>query len=77
MNRNDEALAKYMQSRHIKLHFTLEILEDGCLPKSKVSMVCGGMADMLLMMNCVRDCNHCEALDFSDECLAQRMPMLR
>ena len=73
MNWNDEALAKYMQIRYIKLHFALEILEDGHLPKSKASMLRGGMGDMLLMMNCVRDSNHCEACDFSDECLAQRM----
>lgn len=73
MNWNDEVLAKYMQIRYIKLHFVLEILEDGLLPKSKASMLRGGMGDMLLMMNCVRDSDHCDACDFSDECLAQRM----
>lgn len=58
--------------RYIKLHFTLEILEDGKLPKSKTSALRGGMGHALLTTNCIRD-EKCEACDFSEDCLVQRI----
>ena len=61
-----------MQIRYIRLHFELEITEAGSLPRDKASMLRGGMGQMLLMMNCVRD-GKCEKCDFSQECLVQRM----
>ena len=58
--------------RYIKLHFTLLLTEDTVLPKSKVSALRGGMGEMLLRMNCVRDRN-CENCDFETECIVRRM----
>jgi hypothetical protein len=72
MTWNDETMAKAMQIRYVKLHFELEMLEDGRLPKNKASMMRGGMGRMLLMMNCVRDEN-CGACDFEEECLVRRI----
>ena len=61
-----------MQIRYIRLHFELELIENGTLPRDKASMLRGGMGQMLLMMNCIRN-GDCENCDFSQECLVQRM----
>ena len=61
-----------LQIRYIKLHFTLVIMEDGRLPKSKTSALRGGMGHALLTTNCIRD-EKCEVCDFSEDCLVQRM----
>ena len=66
------AVMEKMRIRYIKLHFTLVILEDGTLPRTKVSALRGGMGHALLMANCIRD-EHCEECDFSEDCLVQRM----
>ena len=63
---------KVLQIRYIKLHFTIEFIEDSILPKHKVSALRGGIGEMLLRANCVRD-RKCEACDFCSECLVQRM----
>ena len=41
------------------------------MPKNKVSALRGGMGEMLLQMNCIRDRN-CEVCDFKLECMVQR-----
>lgn len=64
-------LSQALQVRYTKLFFTLAFLEDTALPKNKVSALRGGMGEMLLQMNCVRDRN-CENCDFEAECLVQR-----
>ena len=61
-----------LQIRYVKLHFTLVIVEDGQLPKSKVSALRGGMGHALLTANCIRD-EHCETCDFAEDCLVERM----
>lgn len=66
------AVMEKMRIRYIKLHFTLVILENGTLPRTKVSALRGGMGHALLMANCIRD-EYCEACDFSEDCLVQRM----
>ena len=66
------AVMEKMRIRYIKLHFTLVILENGTLPRTKVSALRGGMGHALLMANCIRD-EHCETCDFSEDCLVQRM----
>ena len=68
----DSDLMKCMQVRYVKLHFEIELVDGGQLPKDKASMLRGGMGRMLLMSNCIRDEN-CENCDFSEECLVQRM----
>lgn len=65
-------LDNYLQIRYVKLHFTLEVLEDGQLPRRKVSALRGGMGRALLTMNCIRDEN-CDTCDFTEDCLVQRM----
>lgn len=60
-----------LQIRYIKLHFTVVLLEHAMLPTDKVSALRGGMGEMLLRANCVRDreCAHC---DFAQECIVRR-----
>lgn len=57
--------------RYIKLHFTIEYMEDSVVPVYKASGLRGGMGEMLLRANCVRDRN-CEACDFESECIVRR-----
>ena len=56
-------LHKNLQIRYIKLHFTIEFIEDTMLPKNKVSAIRGGVGEMLLRANCVRN-RDCEVCDF-------------
>lgn len=58
-------------TRYIKLHFTLLFPENCKVPKYKVSAIRGGMGEMLLRANCIRD-RKCEACDFVSECIVQR-----
>ncbi len=53
---------------YIKLQFHLEMFEDTILPSDKVSALRGGMGEMLLLQNCVRDrdCDHCA---FQKDCV--------
>lgn len=60
-----------LQVRFIKLCFTVSFLQDSCLPGDKVSALRGGMGEMLLRMNCIRD-RQCEICDFESECIVQR-----
>ncbi len=57
--------------RYIKLHFTVAMLEDTYLPADKVSALRGGMGEMLLRANCVRNRN-CVSCDFESECIVRR-----
>ena len=57
--------------RYVKLHFEVEFLEDSKLPVNKASALRGGMGEMLLRANCVRDRN-CENCDFEMECIVRR-----
>lgn len=67
----DQQLENVLKIRYIKLHFKVVLLEDAMLPADKVSALRGGMGEMLLRANCVRDreCNHC---DFESECIVRR-----
>lgn len=60
-----------LQIRYVKLHFSLELLEDAELPPNKASMLHGGMGEMLLRMNCVKD-RECKVCDFETECIVRR-----
>ena len=57
--------------RYIKLHFIIEFVEDAILPVYKASALRGGMGEMLLRSNCVRD-RKCEYCDFETECIVRR-----
>lgn len=67
----DQQLRKVMQIRYIKLHFTVVLLTDAILPVDKVSALRGGMGEMLLRANCVRD-RTCKSCDFESECIVRR-----
>lgn len=60
-----------MKIRYIKLHFKVVMLEDAILPVNKVSALRGGMGEMLLRANCVRD-RKCDFCDFESECIVRR-----
>lgn len=68
----DKGLFDALQVRFIKLRFTLVFYEDSILPREKVSAIRGGMGEMLLRVNCVRD-RRCETCDFKTECIVQRI----
>lgn len=64
-------LSDQLQIRYIKLHFHLHMLEDAKLPRNKASALRGGMGEMLLRSNCIRD-RECRECDFSGECIVRR-----
>ncbi len=66
-----EILNSALQVRYIKLHMKIQLLEDTILPKNKVSALRGGIGEMLLRVNCIRDRN-CDLCDFRTECIVQR-----
>lgn len=55
----------------MKLHFGLCMTEDTRLPVNKVSALRGGIGEMLLRSNCIRDRN-CGECDFEGECIVRR-----
>ncbi len=57
--------------RYVKLHFTIEFIEDTKAPVYKASALRGGMGEMLLRANCVRD-RDCDNCDFEPECIVRR-----
>lgn len=67
----EKGLYDALQVRFIKLRFTVAFLQDSQLPEDKVSAIRGGMGEMLLRMNCIRD-RQCESCDFESECIVQR-----
>lgn len=71
INGMERGLYNALQVRFVKLCFTVSFLQDSCLPEDKVSAIRGGMGEMLLRMNCIRD-RQCEVCDFGTECIVQR-----
>ena len=57
--------------RYVKLHFTLQFTEDTIMPVYKSSAIRGGIGEMLLRANCVRD-RKCDQCDFESECIVRR-----
>ena len=72
MNTDTLKLRDYLQVKYIKLHYTLEMLEDTYLPANKASAIRGGMGEMLLRINCISDRN-CEKCEFEEECIVRRV----
>lgn len=66
-----EIVGSALQIRYIKLYIKIEFLEDTILPKNKVSALRGGIGEMSLRANCIRDRN-CDLCDFRKECIVQR-----
>ena len=67
----NQVLFDALQIRYIKLYITVSFPEGALLPVNKASALRGGMGEMLLQMNCIRD-RDCENCDFEAECLVQR-----
>lgn len=63
-------LREALKLHYIKLFFTLELTEDTVLPENKVSALRGGIGEMLLRANCIRD-RKCECCYFAPECTVQ------
>lgn len=66
-----QQLEQSLQIRYMKIHFGLFMAEDTCLPVNKVSAIRGGIGEMLLRSNCIRDRN-CAVCDFKGECIVRR-----
>ncbi len=66
-----QQLEKALQIRYVKLHFGLRMTKDTRLPMNKVSAIRGGIGEMLLRANCIRD-RQCGRCDFESECIVRR-----
>ena len=58
-------------SRNTELSYQRDLVEDSRLPMNKVSAIRGGIGEMLLRANCIRDRN-CGECDFESECIVRR-----
>jgi hypothetical protein len=72
LERENLLLEDLFRVKYIKLHFRIEMLEDTVLPVQKASALRGGMGEMLLRANCVRD-RDCESCEFEPECIVRRV----
>ncbi|MCC8150319.1 MAG: CRISPR system precrRNA processing endoribonuclease RAMP protein Cas6 [Lachnospiraceae bacterium] len=61
-------LNSLLEIPYVKLQFQLEILENTILPQTKTSALRGGMGEMLLRQNCVRD-RKCDRCPFQKRCV--------
>lgn len=64
----NQILQEALNVHYITLSFTLEMTEDTILPENKVSAIRGGIGEMLLRANCIRD-RKCECCYFASECM--------
>lgn len=71
-NEIKEQIYQALQVRFVKLYFTIAFKENSRLPKDKVSALRGGVGDILLDLNCIRN-RQCETCDFESECIVQRI----
>lgn len=67
----NDLLRQALRIRYAKLRFTIVFCENTRLPKDKPSAIRGGIGEMLLRANCIRNRN-CELCDFQEECVVQR-----
>lgn len=67
----EKSLEEILGIRYTKINFTIQLVEDTVLPEQKASALRGGIGEMLLRVNCIRDRN-CEACDFESECIVRR-----
>lgn len=65
------ALQEALKIHYIKLTFMIMMTEDTVLPENKVSALRGGIGEMLLRANCIRD-RECENCYFASECIVRR-----
>ena len=68
---NMQQLEQALQIRYVKLHFRIRFREVSRLPMNKVSAIRGGIGEMLLRSNCIRN-RDCACCDFERECIVRR-----
>ena len=68
----DLLMANQLETEYLKLHFFLKLTEDSKLPKQKASALRGGMGQMLLRINCIRD-RRCDKCPYEPECIVRRI----
>ena len=68
-NLNDSR--KYFNIPYIKLKISIIFPEDAILPANKVSALRGGMGEMILRSNCIKD-RKCEECYFERDCIVRR-----
>lgn len=68
----EEKLNTILNIRYIKIHFLLTFTENTIMPAQKVSAFRGGIGEMMLRANCVRN-RKCEICDFEEECIVRRI----
>lgn len=84
MHVNNSVIRKNLGIRYAKLCFTVRFLQDCEVPMYKTSALRGGMGDMLLISDCVRDQyrfehadnpggNPCAGCEFEEDCLVRRV----
>ena len=66
-----QGLRQALQIRYVTLNFQIRFVEMTRLPVNKVSAIRGGIGEMLLRANCIRDRN-CAECDFEQECIVRR-----
>ena len=64
-------ISSIYEIRYVKLKFVAVITHDTMMPANKNSALRGGMGEMLLRANCIRD-RKCEICDFESECIVRR-----
>lgn len=62
----------FFNIQYSKIHFTLSFIEDTRMPADKVSAIRGGIGEMLLRANCVKD-RQCDDCAFEGECIVRRI----
>lgn len=62
----------YLNIRYQKIYFKIQFTESAELPMYKVSMIRGGIGEMLLRGNCISD-RQCEKCSFQNECVVERI----
>lgn len=65
-------LENILNIRYVKLHFILVFVENANVPQNKASALRGGIGEMMLRANCIRN-RRCEVCDFKSECVVQRI----
>ncbi len=65
-------LKNALNIRYTDLKFIIQFAENCRMPEYKTSALRGGMGQMLLQQNCIRD-EKCDVCDFESECLVRRM----
>ncbi len=67
-----EGLKERLEIPYIKLKFQIILMENTILPKDKVSALRGGMGEMLLRQNCIRN-RECKSCKYKRPCIVYKI----